>query len=199
MCQSYVFSDNSYVDQEYEQSFSDHLTEQRKVLASLNPEQTALFFGVTQRFSCRNSERREWAAYSQMKLLQLLDTGFNTILVNDSTLFGFYALYDFLALRETRSFALYRIDCAFDRNYWITTDNFRLNEMRLNKHLHMTIECDDFFTGITISDWYDLLFRRVGIAITDVPRTYVNRKYLSERKIQQWSNARDLPSYALPT
>lgn len=117
-----------------------------------------------------------------MKLLQFLDTGFDTILANDSTLFDFYTLSDFLALRENRGFDLYRIDCTFDGDYGMTTDNFRLNEMSLNKHLHMIIECNDFFTGITVADWYNLLFRHIGIAITDVPRTYVNCKYLSERQ-----------------
>lgn len=83
--------------------------EQKKCrfLAGLNASETVLFHGVDHRPMCSVRERQELRRHTRQVLHKLLDMGVTTILVEDSSLYGHYALEELLRQRRKHHFSLY--------------------------------------------------------------------------------------------
>lgn len=178
----------SGIQQELASLMAEAEQKKRLFLAGLNASKTVLFHGVDDRPLCSVRERQELRRHTRQVLHKLLDMGITTILVEDSSLYGYYALEELLRQRRKHHFSLY----VFHReNYpyrWLHTNESKLSHIRSRKNIHYMIQCDGVLGTLNEEEWLNLFHKHIALAISEKSPYYRNWNALTEEQYNQWGN-----------
>lgn len=157
----------------------------QEILSSLEPAKTALFFGVNQQPTCSVRKKEQYHRQVRRTLRKLLKNGIHTIIVETSTLFGYYALNELTRQRGNHHFSLLAVQVEGNPYHWMHTDKKLLSE-RAPRNLHNFLFCDLVISPLNQNDWLNLLGRHVCLAFTEKPYCIRNMGVLSLREFNKW-------------
>lgn len=160
--------------------------ENRKELLSLNPSQTALFYGFDSRSTCSVNERQEFRRHTRYVLYDLLDMGISNILIEHSSLFGYYALDELVRQRQKYAFTLMNIHRESEKYRWLHIKSLRLSLIRNQRNIHKLAQCDKLLGMLSNDEWLDLLHNHIALMICSKPPYYRNRSALTTEQFNQW-------------
>lgn len=132
----------SGIQQELASLMTEAEQKKRRFIAGLNASETVLFHGVNNRPMCSVHERQELRRHTRQVLHKLLDMGITTVLVGDSSLYGYYALGELLRQRRKHHFSLYVFHREDYPYRWLHTNGSKLSRIRSRKNIHYMIQCD---------------------------------------------------------
>lgn len=159
--------------------------EKQNILSGLNPSETALFFGVNEQPMCSAREREQYCRYIRRTLKKLLKTGVNTVIVETSTLFGYYTLNELIRQRDKHHFSLLAIQCEGNRYHWMQTNDEQAEE-RAWRNIHNFIFCDNIISPLDQDEWLRLLSSRVCPAFMEQPYCIRNIGILPQKEFNKW-------------
>ena len=97
--------------------------ERMETIANLDPQKTALFLGTDTKSECTNQEEQEYRKLTHEVFHKLLNMDITTILVEDATIFGFFAVDELMRLRREYEFTLMIIHRKTYKYSWVHSSN----------------------------------------------------------------------------
>lgn len=155
------------------------------MISNLDPTKTVLFYGANTHSMCSVQKRREYRRQIRCTLYDLLDMGITTILIENSTIFGYYALRELARQRQKHKFTLMMIHRKHHCHHWLRTSR-RLLKIRIQRSIQSRLYCDAVFCPVHQSEWIELLSDHICLAITEKPPYYRNRKALTIEQYNKW-------------
>lgn len=153
--------------------------EHMETIANLDPQKTALFLGTDTKSECTNQEEQEYRKLIQEVFHKLLDMDITTILVENATIFGFFAVDELMRLRREYAFTLMIIHRKTYKFSWVHASNKELAHSRHLQSIHYYALCDKFMGSISRAEWLDICSNRIAAAITEQPPYYCNLKVMT--------------------
>ena len=155
--------------------------ESMNIISNLDPRETALFHGMAAKSNCSVHEKRKYRRHTYQVFRKLLDMGFTTILVEDSTIFGFFSLGELIRLRRRYEFALMIIHRKAYTYQWQHISNKELSRYRHLKSVRYYAICDKLLGAISREVWLDICINHIAVAITEKPPYFCNLNLTEEQ------------------
>ena len=178
----------SAIQNELATTMAEAEQKKRLFLAGLNASKTVLFHGVDDRPLCSVRERQELRRHTRRVLHKLLDMGITIILVEDSSLYGYYALGELLRQRRKHHFSLYVFHREDYPYRWLHTNESKLSRIRSRKNIHYMIQCDGVLGTLNQEEWLNLVHKHIALAISEKPPYYRNWDALTEEQFYRWGH-----------
>lgn len=178
----------SGIQQELASLITEAEQKKRRFIAGLNASKTVLFHGVNNRPMCSVHERQELRRHTRQVLHKLLDMGITIILVEDSSLYGYYALGELLRQRRKHHFSLYVFHREDYPYRWLHTNGSKLSRIRSRKNIHYMIQCDGVLGTLNQEEWLNLFHKHIALAISEKPPCYRNGSALTEEQFNRWGH-----------
>lgn len=158
----------------------------RLFLNGLSAADSVLFYGIDDRPICAPRERRELRRRTRQVLHKLLDMGITTILVENSSLYSYYALGELLRQREKHHFSLYVFHREDYPHRWLHTNRTSLTHIRSKRGIHYMAQCDWVLGTLSREEWLSLFQNHIALAIFEKPPYYRNRDALTVEQYNDW-------------
>lgn len=165
---------------------AENRMEQAETIANMVPQKTALFYGTETRPTCTYREKLEYRKHTRAVLQKLLRTGITTILLEDSTIFGFYALDELVRLRRKYEFTLIVTHRDTYKYSWVHTANKKVSRFRTRKSIYYYGRSDELLGSITRAAWIDICSHHIAVAITEKPPYYCSPKAMTPKQYRAW-------------
>ena len=154
------------------------------IIANLNPQKTALFLGTDTKPECTAQEEQEYRNLIHEVFHKLLDMDINTILVEDATIFGFFAMDELMHLRKKYEFTLMIIHRKTYKFSWVHAGNKEMAHSRHLQSIHCYTLCDKLMGSLSRAEWIDICINHISAAITEQPPYYCNERFTTTA---QWN------------
>ena len=158
--------------------------ERMEIIANLDPQKTALFLGTEIKPECTNQEEQEYRKLIHEVFHKLLDMDITTMLVEDSTLFGFFAMDELMHLRQKYEFTLMIIHRKTYKFSWVHASDKELAHRRHLQSVHYYACCDKMMGSLSSAEWIDMCINHIVAAITEQPPYYCNQRFATAA---QWN------------
>ena len=145
----------------------------RAFLSGLSLYKTALFADTDHAKIWTAKKRSEQREGIRLAIEVLSRFGFNTFLVNDSTLFGYYALEELVRQKEKYKFTLALINPAFYHD-WLHVKREKLCQLRARRSREMMLHVDYLIDELFPDEWRRFQHEKVGYIVMQGPTYYCN-------------------------
>ena len=153
-------------------------------ISNLDPTRTALFLGMDTKPDCTTQEEREYCKFTHEMFHKLLDMDITTILVEDATIFGFFAMDELMRLRKKYEFTLMIVHRKTYKFSWVHASNKEIAHDRHLQSIHCYALCDKLMGSLSRAEWIDMCINHIAVAITERPPYYCNQKFMTAA---QWN------------
>lgn len=156
------------------------------IISNLDPAKTALFLGADVRSDCTAREKQEYCEHTDHVFRELLDMGITTIIVEDSTIYGFLAIGELIQLRQKYDFSLMIIHRKSYTYQWLHISDKEESRRRHLDSVYWFAICDKLLGAVSKAEWADICINHIGVAITEEPPYYCNPRVLTAEQYNRW-------------
>lgn len=145
----------------------------RAFLSGLSPYQTALFAGTDHAKIWTAKKRSEQRESIRMAIDLLSRFNYDTFLVDDSTLFGCYALEELARQKEKYKYTLVLIKPVLYHD-WLHVKKEKLRRLRARRSREMMLQVDYFIDELSPEEWRRFQYEKVNYIVMQGPSYYCN-------------------------
>lgn len=158
--------------------------EHMEIISNLDPRKTALFLGTDTKSECTNQEEQEYRKLIHEVFHKLLNMDITTILVENATIFGFFAVDELMRLRREYEFSLMIIHRKTYKFSWVHASNKEIAHDRHLQSIYYYALCDKLMGSLSHAEWIDICINHIAVAITERPPYYCNQNFMTAA---QWN------------